>query len=530
MDESTAWTIADTFTPDTLQRYDVARYAQRWGLSDAAALIARNTSRPTTSEAPTDPTPDNGGTGAAYGDSEKSQNQEAPDGLTLEEIPGGVAVVGDSRATYKARRDIKAHGARWNKAAQRWEATDPEAVESLRQWLAAAESAPVADATPTEEAAPVAYGVSEKSQTHGSASAYNLPTLDKSLARKVEAGAMTLHEAARELCAHGWTNFVDEDYTRRVLSKYTDKVEAIPAAPGAAYGDCEKSQIPEAVEVSELPEVKEYRLMYLFGAWVCHSRIYAETDAEAIHDAMDDYMTSTLPRYSHRVALWEGSRLVRDIKDDGPDAIGRRDLENEQTLDGHVYVVRDASGVARCFCLDDYVTRSILLAASHIINDTHTGTRSRRLQLYADGVKLWDGDEDSKIALAHIVRQRLGVPYGYFQKSQICEATAAAAELEAEELAENTAEYDRLKAKHPDALFLFRLGEFYELWHDDAQIASDVLRLTLTRAHGGLDMCTFPCTALDTYLPKLVRAGHRVAICDDPRPKRHPRVKEAKAV
>lgn len=231
VDESTAWTIADTFTPDTLHRYDVAEYAQRWGLSDAAALIARNTSRPTTSEAPTDPTPDNGGTGAAYGDSEKSQNQEAPDGLTLEEIPGGVAVVGDSRATYKARRDIKAHGARWNKAAQRWEATDPEAVESLRQWLT---PAPVSDATPTEEAAPVAYGEAEKSQPQSEADRARVRL--EEIRASIEAEAVSYAEIA-ELQNELRPYIAPEDLDLLQWAEGGEEPQELPAPPAAVVYD-----------------------------------------------------------------------------------------------------------------------------------------------------------------------------------------------------------------------------------------------------------------------------------------------------
>ena len=76
-----------------------------------------------------------------------------------------------------------------------------------------------------------------------------------------------------------------------------------------------------------------------------------------------------------------------------------------------------------------------------------------------------------------------------------------------------------LKAKHPDALLLFRCGDFYETYSDDAVEASKVLGITLTkRSNGGSQgetpMAGFPYHALDTYLPKLIRAGKRVAICD----------------
>ncbi len=80
--------------------------------------------------------------------------------------------------------------------------------------------------------------------------------------------------------------------------------------------------------------------------------------------------------------------------------------------------------------------------------------------------------------------------------------------------------YD-LKAKHPDAIMLFRCGDFYETYSTDAVIASEILGITLTKRSNGksaassaLEMAGFPFHALDTYLPKLIRAGKRVAICD----------------
>ena len=76
-----------------------------------------------------------------------------------------------------------------------------------------------------------------------------------------------------------------------------------------------------------------------------------------------------------------------------------------------------------------------------------------------------------------------------------------------------------LKAKHPDALLLFRCGDFYETYCEDAITASQILGITLTRRSNkyndkGDEMAGFPHHALDTYLPKLIRAGRRVAICD----------------
>ena len=80
-------------------------------------------------------------------------------------------------------------------------------------------------------------------------------------------------------------------------------------------------------------------------------------------------------------------------------------------------------------------------------------------------------------------------------------------------------QFFELKAKHPDAILLFRCGDFYETYCDDAVEASKILGITLTRRNNGSgergsEMAGFPHHALDTYLPKLVRAGKRVAICD----------------
>ena len=77
-------------------------------------------------------------------------------------------------------------------------------------------------------------------------------------------------------------------------------------------------------------------------------------------------------------------------------------------------------------------------------------------------------------------------------------------------------QFNELKAKHPDAVILFRCGDFYESRFDDAKKIADVLGLTLTRqAKTKMDLAGFPYHALDTYLPKLIMAGLRVAICDD---------------
>ena len=79
-------------------------------------------------------------------------------------------------------------------------------------------------------------------------------------------------------------------------------------------------------------------------------------------------------------------------------------------------------------------------------------------------------------------------------------------------------QYYEMKSKHPDAILLFRVGDFYETFSEDAISASEILGITLTRRANGnnnsVELAGFPHHALDTYLPKLVRAGRRVAICE----------------
>ena len=79
-------------------------------------------------------------------------------------------------------------------------------------------------------------------------------------------------------------------------------------------------------------------------------------------------------------------------------------------------------------------------------------------------------------------------------------------------------QYFDIKAKHPDAVLLFRVGDFYEMYGDDAVVGAEILGIVQTKRANGVgqsvEMAGFPHHALDTYLPKLVRAGKRVAICD----------------
>lgn len=81
------------------------------------------------------------------------------------------------------------------------------------------------------------------------------------------------------------------------------------------------------------------------------------------------------------------------------------------------------------------------------------------------------------------------------------------------------AQYHAMKRNHPDAVLLFRVGDFYETFCEDAITASEILGITLTRRPneyrtGTIELAGFPHHALDSYLPKIVRDGKRVAICE----------------
>src|SRR6266542_691577 len=85
-------------------------------------------------------------------------------------------------------------------------------------------------------------------------------------------------------------------------------------------------------------------------------------------------------------------------------------------------------------------------------------------------------------------------------------------------------QYSKIKSKYPDTILLFRMGDFFETFENDAVITSKVLGITLTkRANGAasdVNLAGFPHHALDNYLPKLVKAGYKVAVCEqleDPR-------------
>ena len=99
------------------------------------------------------------------------------------------------------------------------------------------------------------------------------------------------------------------------------------------------------------------------------------------------------------------------------------------------------------------------------------------------------------------------------------QSAAPQAEQAAQEPSAMAKAFEQMKAKHPDTLLLFRMGDFYGSFANDAKTLSEVLGITLTRTSAKditAQQAAFSAHALDTYLPKIVRAGKRVAICDEP--------------
>src|SRR5512133_2168441 len=90
--------------------------------------------------------------------------------------------------------------------------------------------------------------------------------------------------------------------------------------------------------------------------------------------------------------------------------------------------------------------------------------------------------------------------------------------MKPESLTPMVRQYQLIKARHPDDILLYRIGDFYETFGDDAKLAAEILGITLTRKHVGkgqtLPLAGIPYHALDNYLAKLIRAGVRVAICE----------------
>ena len=296
-------------------------------------------------------------------------------------------------------------------------------------------------------------------------------------------------------------------YVARITDRPTTTEAPDPSDPtkgrtGAAYGDAEKSQTQEETTAPTLP-VPPAAVVYDPAQPVERAEFVAVDAAGAPYGDSEKSQIRTEETEAINAALVVmPANVMRDfafLADNGETVTNTGTACLLHPSLGFV-VMPDDDGTPYSPLGCERALREILSAGGFL---SFEGFRF-----------VWPIDHDAD----SIARVRAA--YGIIEKSQPQSAQEAADELEAEILAEAIAEHVRLKQKHPDALLLLRCGDFYELWFDDATAAADTLGLTLTRHHAGHNICGFPYHALDTYLPRLVRAGHRVAICDDLRPKR----------
>lgn len=146
---------------------------------------------------------------------------------------------------------------------------------------------------------------------------------------------------------------------------------------------------------------------------------------------------------------------------------------------------------------------------------------SKRLELQIDSVQLAAlslAYQRAKEAEQKAVEDAMAVAGEFTEAEPVQEGQAPEVESIAMENSSSSLpeQFKSLKEKHPDAVLLFRCGDFYEAYCEDAKAVSNILGITLTkRSSDGAEMAGFPYHALDTYLPRLIRNGLRVAICDN---------------
>lgn len=307
------------------------------GYAENAETIARrawNKHSYTTTPEPTDPKP-----GKAHAANSTDTTDEAPaEGLQLVETAEGVAVVGDSRTTYRNRKAIKAHGARWNKAAQQWQASDAEAVARLREWFGVsatptAEEADTAnESEPQKDAptAPTAQGEHTPNTTSDNTEPTEAddtePTETDSTTAQPGANA-TLYEAG-EITATATTTDTAEDFAAVVAA---DRLELLR---GAA------ADFDRLTQAGEHIAAVNARLSALFACGV------DVADLVQFHD----YKADQRARQRAAVVLTpdEFRTLYGFSKEEQPEDCGKvwqfeRGVEN--SIDYELYEIREIGGV-----------------------------------------------------------------------------------------------------------------------------------------------------------------------------------------
>lgn len=182
-----------------------------FGYKDNAAALARRAwnlrsyTKPSEPTDPTDPTPtkrtaatEEERTDTAAPSQDAAQTDDAPaDGLALVDTAEGVAVIGDSRTTYRNRKAIKAHGATWNKTAQQWQASEPEAVARLREWFGVSDTPTAEEADTANESEP------QDEHTHTTESTPTTPTANTFTDEQQEGTPTASTASASLLCEAG---------------------------------------------------------------------------------------------------------------------------------------------------------------------------------------------------------------------------------------------------------------------------------------------------------------------------------------
>lgn len=331
-------------------------------------------------ETPVTPDPDNHPcrTEKAVREAENGSG-DVPAGLSLVDIEGGVAVVGENwKDTYFHKREIKAHGATWNKEAQQWQATEPEAVAALRAWFGVA-----ADEQPTTA-----------DDSHVIESVKNQSSCDQ-----------------------------EDSHVSMLRAHYSLNYD----------------------NFHELKDRWGLRQSIVFFRYTDHCELYG----------------------------WDASTVAPWLN--------RKPVAPTDPHEGTVLFYALSLDTDLAYIAEDLICKKGLQV------------------VYTDGLSATDDP----------------APDGSPSKNS---------ETPVIESVKNQSpvmkQFTELKEKHPDALFLFRCGDFYELYAEDAEKVCPILEITLTTHKDGYKMAAFPYHALDTYLPKLVRKGYRLAICDqleDPR-------------
>ena len=302
-----------------------------------------------------------------------------------------------------------------------------------------------------------------------------------------------------------WFNEEDQDEAADLIRKMKARLRG-----GNLY-----SGIPIDVELLELG----CRLGYLImkkGARKLHE--YAQAMIENVGDGIRPY----IKQFYNATLATEEALAGEWYKDATPmHEIAKFDMVNFMK-EGKKDVIETARGIAE----EQEVQKAMPKAATDMVKHNTDGSTTRTVVEGGTQVDVTEGDFIPGVTRAKgkdkepAQKKSPATQPSLFDKLEentpepVAEKTPATPTPDATRDA-LLKQHDEMKKKHPDAVVLFRVGDFYETFHDDARIISETLGLTLTTRGGDkIPLAGFPHHALDAYLPKLVRAGKRVAICE----------------